>query len=203
MNPLEATQGWRRGLRVNRACVRLCRQRGRGRGRGGAHPRPGAARSCSTQPPPAGGGSSSRRSRSPPSAAGSRRRGRPRDSQGTGAGVPGAAIPPLGLARPSPNPGPPPSSPCRLPRALAQTHLHGVGGLVQQRHVQALRAGCAAAVGAPEPVHLVLGGRRSSSSSEPPSPSGPRAGLGPLLCPPPGAVAPLGCRWWSPSLAGC
>lgn len=112
--------------------------------------------------------------------------------QGTGAGVPGAAIPPSSLACPSSNPGlspqrrPPLPVPSRLPQALTRMHLHGVRGLVQQRHVQALHAVCAAAVGAPKPVHLVLERGGSSSSSEPPSPSGPRAGLGPLLCPPPG-----------------
>lgn len=112
--------------------------------------------------------------------------------QGTGAGVPGAAIPPSSLGCPSSNPGlspphrPPLPVPSRLPQALTRMHLHGVRGLVQQRHVQALHAVCAAAVGAPKPVHLVLERGGSSSSSEPPSPSGPGAGLGPLLCPPPG-----------------
>jgi hypothetical protein len=42
-----------------------------------------------------------------------------------------------------------------------QTHLRGVGGVVQQLHVHALHAICAVTVGASQPVHLILGGGAS------------------------------------------
>lgn len=57
-----------------------------------------------------------------------------------------------------------------------QTHLHGVGGVVQQRHVQALLAVSAAAVGAPKPVHLVLEGGAASVLRPRPRPQSPGPG---------------------------
>lgn len=103
-----------------------------------------------------------------------------RDSRGLELGVQGTAIPPLGPAY-LPAVCPPWASPIHSPpppRPPDQPHLLGVGGVVQQRHIHTLHSVRAVAIGAPEPVYLILPGVPGLSSTKPPSPTGPRAEWG-------------------------